>query len=56
MFFSAVEFGDLESVEMQLERDPILIHKTTLFDRHSSLHIAAANGRIEVVSSKFLAL
>ncbi|XP_057473583.1 putative E3 ubiquitin-protein ligase XBAT31 [Actinidia eriantha] len=49
-FFSAVEFGDLASVEMLLERDPVLVQKTTVFDRHSALHIAAANGRIEIIS------
>ncbi|GFZ13244.1 hypothetical protein Acr_23g0016290 [Actinidia rufa] len=48
--FSAVEFGDLASVEMLLERDPVLVRKTTVFDRHSALHIAAANGRIEIIS------
>ncbi|CAK9137871.1 unnamed protein product [Ilex paraguariensis] len=48
--FTAVQFGDLDTVEAVLERDPSLIHRTTVFDRHSALHIAAANGRIEIVS------
>ncbi|XAR60579.1 hypothetical protein NMG60_11034011 [Bertholletia excelsa] len=48
--FIAAQFGDLETVEALLERDPILIHQTTVYDRHSALHIAAANGQIEIVS------
>lgn len=46
--FSAVQFGDLETVELILERDPTLLNQTTVYDRHSALHIAAANGQIEV--------
>ena len=52
--FSAVQVGDLESVESLLARDPSLLHQTTVYDRHSALHIAAANGQIEVVFSVFL--
>ncbi|KAI3679853.1 hypothetical protein L2E82_50833 [Cichorium intybus] len=48
--FTAVQSGDLETVRSVLERDPDLIHQTTVNDRHSALHIAAANGRIEIVS------
>ncbi|KAL2487519.1 putative E3 ubiquitin-protein ligase [Forsythia ovata] len=48
--FSAVQFGDLETVEAVLERDPALIQRSTVYDRHSALHIAAANGQIEILS------
>ena len=46
--FTAVQFGDSESVNAVLEEDPNLIYQTTVYDRHSALHIAAANGQIEV--------
>ncbi|XP_076920151.1 putative E3 ubiquitin-protein ligase XBAT31 [Bidens hawaiensis] len=48
--FTAVQFGDLETVNTLLDKDPNLIRQTTAFDRHSALHIAAANGKIEIVS------
>uniref|UniRef100_A0A5B7AWB5 RING-type E3 ubiquitin transferase n=1 Tax=Davidia involucrata TaxID=16924 RepID=A0A5B7AWB5_DAVIN len=48
--FTAVQFGDSDAVQTLLERDPILLHQTTVYDRHSALHIAAANGQIEIVS------
>ncbi|KAI7997064.1 putative E3 ubiquitin-protein ligase XBAT31 [Camellia lanceoleosa] len=48
--YTAVQFGDLETVATLLQRDPALINQTTVYDRHSSLHIAAANGQIEIVS------
>ncbi|XP_011089454.1 putative E3 ubiquitin-protein ligase XBAT31 [Sesamum indicum] len=48
--FSAVQLGDLETVEAVLQRDSTLIHRSTVYDRNSALHIAAANGRIEVLS------
>ncbi|KAI3830066.1 hypothetical protein L1987_04199 [Smallanthus sonchifolius] len=48
--FTAVQFGDLELVKNLLEKDPSLIQQTTVYDRHSALHIAAANGQIEIVS------
>jgi hypothetical protein len=47
-FFSAVQSGDLQSVEAALQSEPGLIHRTTIYDRLSALHIAAANGRTEV--------
>ncbi|KAL8501714.1 hypothetical protein ACS0TY_021003 [Phlomoides rotata] len=47
--FSAVMMGDLEIVEAILERDSSLIHSTA-YDCNSSLHIAAANGQLEVLS------
>lgn len=46
--FTAVQLGDLETVNAMLERDPSLLDQTTVYDRHSVLHIAAANGQIEV--------
>ncbi|KAI3507759.1 hypothetical protein L1887_22753 [Cichorium endivia] len=48
--FTAVQFGDLEIVKTILERDPSLIQQRTVYDRHSALHIAAANGQIEILS------
>ncbi|EXC10636.1 Putative E3 ubiquitin-protein ligase XBAT31 [Morus notabilis] len=48
--FIAVQFGDMEAVEALLERDPALLQHTTVYDRHSALHIAAANGQIEILS------
>ncbi|XP_039128555.1 E3 ubiquitin-protein ligase XB3-like [Dioscorea cayenensis subsp. rotundata] len=49
-FFSAVQSGDVELVELCLRRDPAMFNQTTIYDRLSSLHIAAANGRLEVLS------
>ncbi|CAA7389675.1 unnamed protein product [Spirodela intermedia] len=49
-FFGAVQAGDAEIVESLLEAEPELLHLTTVYDRLSPLHIAAANGRIEVLS------
>lgn len=46
--FGAAQVGDLETVEALVEREPGLIHHTTVYDRFSPLHIAAANGKIEV--------
>ncbi|KAK9065886.1 hypothetical protein SSX86_015288 [Deinandra increscens subsp. villosa] len=48
--FTAVQFGNLEIVNTLLEIDPNLIRQTTVYDRHSALHIAAANGQIEILS------
>ncbi|KAJ0796113.1 putative transcription factor C2H2 family [Helianthus annuus] len=49
-WFSAVQFGDLNSVNTLLEQDPNLIKRTTVYDHQSALHIAAANGQIEIVT------
>ncbi|KAG1337881.1 hypothetical protein COCNU_04G001870 [Cocos nucifera] len=49
-FFKAVEAGDLAMVESSLRMDPEILHQTTLYDRLSPLHIAAANGRLEILS------
>ena len=46
--FSAVQVGDFETVEALLKREPNHLHHRTVYDRHSALHIAAANGQIEV--------
>ncbi|KAI3973726.1 hypothetical protein MKX01_031146, partial [Papaver californicum] len=46
-FFNAVQIGDLECVESLLRRNPSLIHQLTVYDKLSSLHIAAANGQIQ---------
>lgn len=49
--FGAVQSGELDLVEAILERDPAILHRTTVYDRQSALHIAAANGQIEVLST-----
>lgn len=49
-FLKAVEAGDLAMVESSLRMDPDILHHTTLYDRLSPLHIAAANGGLEVGS------
>lgn len=46
--FCAVQFGDLKTVETLIQTDPTIIHQSTLYNRHSALHIAAANDQIEV--------
>ncbi|KAL5156881.1 putative E3 ubiquitin-protein ligase XBAT31 [Glycine soja] len=48
--FTAVQHGDLEIVTTLLDSDPSLLHQTTLYDRHSPLHIAATNDQIEILS------
>ncbi|XP_009790266.1 putative E3 ubiquitin-protein ligase XBAT31 [Nicotiana tabacum] len=48
--FSAVQCGDVETLKAVLEKNPSLIHHSTVYDRQSALHIAAANGQIEVVT------
>jgi len=47
--FTAAQFGDVKRLKAVLERDPRLVNQTT-YDRHSVLHVAAANGQIEIVS------
>lgn len=46
--FTAVQCGDVETLKAVLEKNPSLIHHSTVYDRQSALHIAAANGQIEV--------
>ncbi|KAK7272075.1 hypothetical protein RJT34_28457 [Clitoria ternatea] len=48
--FTAVQHGDLQFVTTLLDSHPSLLHQTTLYDRHSPLHIAAANGQIQILS------
>lgn len=47
-FFRAAQLGDLDALAALLAADPSLARRATLYDRLSVLHIAAANGRIEV--------
>ncbi|XP_042509779.1 putative E3 ubiquitin-protein ligase XBAT31 [Macadamia integrifolia] len=46
----AVQIGDLDTVVALLERDPTLLHQSSVYDKLSPLHIAAAYGQIEIVS------
>ncbi|XP_027342152.1 putative E3 ubiquitin-protein ligase XBAT31 isoform X3 [Abrus precatorius] len=48
--FTAVQQGDLQILSSLLEAHPSLLHQTTLYDRHSALHLAAANGQIQILS------
>ncbi|KAH6766173.1 hypothetical protein C2S52_017156 [Perilla frutescens var. hirtella] len=48
--FTAVQMGDLETVKAVFERNPAIFHHSTVFDRNSALHIAAADAQIEVLS------
>ncbi|KAK4419084.1 putative E3 ubiquitin-protein ligase XBAT31 [Sesamum alatum] len=48
--FNAVQNGELETVEAMAEQDPNLLSLKTVHGRLSALHVAAANGRIEVLS------
>ncbi|OVA18346.1 zinc finger protein [Macleaya cordata] len=50
VLFRAIQVGDLETVQVLIQRDPSLLDQTTVYDRLSALHIAAANGQIEVLS------
>ncbi|KAL5202520.1 hypothetical protein ABZP36_013472 [Zizania latifolia] len=49
-FFRAAQLGDLDALGALLAADASLARRATLYDRLSVLHIAAANGRIEVLS------
>ncbi|KAJ8493883.1 hypothetical protein OPV22_015604 [Ensete ventricosum] len=49
-FFTAVQAGHLETVRNAVDEDPSLLRRTTVYDRLSALHIAAANGHVEIVS------
>ncbi|ERN07825.1 hypothetical protein AMTRI_Chr08g204250 [Amborella trichopoda] len=50
VLFTASQQGDVEMVEALLERDPSLLSQTTVYDKLSALHIAAACGQIQVLS------
>ncbi|KAE8678917.1 putative E3 ubiquitin-protein ligase XBAT31 [Hibiscus syriacus] len=47
--FSAVQVGDLETIEALLKREANVLNHKTAHGRHSALHIAAANGQIEIL-------
>ncbi|TVU04414.1 hypothetical protein EJB05_50018 [Eragrostis curvula] len=49
-YFRAAQLGDLDALTALLAADPSLALRATLYDRLSALHIAAANGRLEVLS------
>ncbi|GLT89590.1 hypothetical protein SLE2022_075680 [Rubroshorea leprosula] len=49
-FFSAVQNGDLETVQAIVEADPTVLEKTAGSARLSALHVAAVYGQIEVLS------
>ncbi|KAL6907484.1 hypothetical protein ACP4OV_002523 [Aristida adscensionis] len=49
-FFGAAHSGDLARLAAALRSRPSLLRRTTLFDRLSALHIAAAHGHLQVVS------
>lgn len=49
-YFRAAQVGDLDALAALLAADPSLARRATLYDRLSGLHIAAANGRLEVMS------
>ncbi|KAE8666691.1 putative E3 ubiquitin-protein ligase XBAT31 [Hibiscus syriacus] len=50
VLFSAVQVGDLETVEALLKREPKVLYHRTVYDRHSALHIAAAYDQIEILA------
>ena len=47
-FFGAAQSGDLARLAAALRSRPTLLSRTTLFDRLSALHIAAAHGHRQV--------
>ncbi|XP_066362945.1 E3 ubiquitin-protein ligase XB3-like isoform X2 [Miscanthus floridulus] len=49
-YFRAAQVGDLDALGALLAADPSLARRATLYDRLSALHIAAANGHLEVLS------
>ncbi|XP_062180301.1 E3 ubiquitin-protein ligase XB3 [Phragmites australis] len=49
-YFRAAQLGDLDALDALLDADPSLARRSTLYDRLSALHIAAANGQLEVLS------
>ena len=46
--FHAVQDGELELVEAMVEAHPSVLELTIGYGRLSALHVAAANGRIQV--------
>ncbi|KAF3330517.1 E3 ubiquitin-protein ligase XB3-like protein [Carex littledalei] len=49
-FFRALQSGDLDAVREALSLDRDLVHRCTPYGRVSPLHIAAANGHLELLS------
>jgi E3 ubiquitin-protein ligase XBAT32/33 len=47
-FFGAAQAGDTARLAAALRSRPTLLTRTTLFDRLSALHIAAAHGHLQV--------
>ena len=47
-FFGAAQSGDLARLAAAVSSRPSLLRRTTLFDRLSALHIAAAHGHLQV--------
>lgn len=47
-FFGAAQSGDLARLAAAVRSRPSLLGRTTLFDRLSALHIAAAHGHLQV--------
>ena len=45
-----IQEGDLKRVEVSLEQEPHLISETIVYEKMSPLHIATANGQIDVLS------
>ncbi|KAL3531825.1 hypothetical protein ACH5RR_005346 [Cinchona calisaya] len=48
--FSSVQNGELETVETMVHQDPTILGLTTVHGRLSALHVAAANGHLQVLS------
>ncbi|KAL0911712.1 hypothetical protein M5K25_019871 [Dendrobium thyrsiflorum] len=48
--FAAVQSGELKEVESILQLDPGILQRSTFFSDLSVLHIAAANGYLEILS------
>ncbi|XP_057971421.1 putative E3 ubiquitin-protein ligase XBAT31 [Malania oleifera] len=48
--FCAVRDGDLEVIRAMVESDPSVLELNSSYERASALHVAAASGRIEVLS------
>ncbi|KAG8376886.1 hypothetical protein BUALT_Bualt09G0110700 [Buddleja alternifolia] len=48
--FNAVQNGELETVEAMADEDPNLLTRKTVHGNLSAVHVAAANGQIQVLS------
>lgn len=47
-FFATVQGGDLQTFLGMVEKHPELLNRVTVYERLYPLHVAAANGRVEV--------